>query len=343
MRRNFLSCRPLFRLFLPLLLLSPFAVGCGSDISTQEWQGAKPPGEAIMETGAGWKPTQPVSHCATPLPSPNPSSSPSPLPSPAPSTSPVPVPTPTSSPSPQERPAWCKVFPWGPKCRAHHGLAATFAAGTDSDCNPTEIAAPAIHNTTYCRVNDAGQILSDDQIRVVEEGDVVHSITGGCIARPIREVWALFLNHGLMRPDDVDQYDPKARQDLVPNSPDNRIEFVFDLYNVHHAVGGLVNPDWTVRWFHAVPYGDYASPNQLVINFQKIEGTSHIRLLRGGYVLDRTTDSVTSYAMEQWADADRYGTDKATYDMNRNFERLRQGAPNWAALPATPPVVLPKR
>jgi hypothetical protein len=187
------------------------------------------------------------------------------------------------------------------------------------------------HNTNFCKVDDSGHILSQDQVFANPEGDGIHSGGGGCIARPIRDVWGVYFNHPVMQPDDVDEYTATARPDLIPLETGGQILFVFDLYNVHHVP--LINPAWTVRWYHAVQHGSFETPNQVSINFQKVDGTSYIRKLEGGYVLDRVTDQVTSWVMDQYADAERYDHDKAFHDVVRNFERMRQGA---SAIPASP-------
>jgi hypothetical protein len=202
--------------------------------------------------------------------------------------------------------------------------------------NPSGSPVPTIHNTNFCEVSPQNQIQSKDQLSVGMEGSDVHAQAGGCVSRPIREVWAVLLNNGVMKPDNVDEYTSTPRPDLVPTSPDPGTVFAFDINNVHHAIGGLYNPSWIVRWYHTVTFGTYAEPDEVAIFYQKVEGTSHIRELRGEYLLDRTTDGITSYANEQWVDADSYGTDNGTSDMGESFGKVRNGAPDWGQLPTNP-------
>jgi hypothetical protein len=162
----------------------------------------------------------------------------------------------------------------------------------------------------------------------------VHSGGGGCIARPIADVWGVFFNNPVMKPDDVDEYSATPRPDLV--DPTQRVVFAFDLFNQHNVP--LINPDWTVRWYHGIPYGDWSYPNEVAINFEKVEGTGYITELKGGYVLDRVTDSVTSFVMDQYVNASQYGTDEAHQDVVRAFQRVRTGAP---MLPAQPMANVP--
>jgi hypothetical protein len=135
-----------------------------------------------------------------------------------------------------------------------------------------------------------------------------------------------------MKPDDVDEYTATPRPDLIPRT--GQILFVFDLYNVHHVP--LINPSWTVRWYHALQYGTFEAPDEVSLNFQKVEGTSYIHALQGGYVLDRVTDNVTSFVMDQYVDATQYDTDKAYHDVQRMFERMRTGGSEMPAAPMAP-------
>jgi hypothetical protein len=190
-----------------------------------------------------------------------------------------------------------------------------------------------IHNTNYCKVDATGKILTPDQIFSYQQNSGVHSGGGGCIARPIRDVWGVFFNNGVMKPDDVDEYTSTPKPELVPANANPPVLFVFDLYNVHHVP--LINPAWTVRWYHSMQYGTFETPNEVAINFQKIQGTSYIRVLQGGFVLDRVTDDITSWVMDQYADAERYDTNKAYQDVQEDFTRMRTGP---SALPAAPMV-----
>jgi hypothetical protein len=200
-----------------------------------------------------------------------------------------------------------------------------------STCAP----GPVIHNTSYCQVDSNGKILSQDQINARDENGGVHSTGGGCIARPIKDVWGIFFNNPLMQPSDVDEYTSTPRPDLVPPpSADPEVVFAFDIYNVHHVP--LINPSWTVRWYHTIQFGTYEAPDEISINYQKIQGTSYITTMQGGYVLDRVTDEVTSWVSDEFVNATQYDTNKGTTEIQQDLVRMRTGAPMLPAAPMNP-------
>lgn len=199
---------------------------------------------------------------------------------------------------------------------------------------PSDTPAPVYHNTVFCKVDAAGAIVSEDTITADPGDDPAHGQGGGCIARPIREVWAVLLNAAVMKPDQVDAY---TLEDRCP-ATGAPVVFCFDYHNVVHALGGLINPEWTVRWYHAVPYGTYEQPDEVTVNFQKIEGTTHIDSMKGGYVLDRVSDTVTGFAMDQSVKADQYDHTNAYNDIRDSIGTMRKGAPDWSMLPEHLPV-----
>jgi hypothetical protein len=199
----------------------------------------------------------------------------------------------------------------------------------DATCTP-----PANHNTKYCQVDSTGKILSSDQITAQNQQGGVYSIGGGCIARPIRDVWGVLFNNDVMKPSNVDEYNSTPRPDLM-SSTQPQILFIFDIFNQHNVP--LINPSWTIRWFHSVTYGTFEAPDEVAVNYQKISGTSYISQLQGGYVLDRVTDSVTSWVSEEFVNATQYDTGTATTGIQADFVRMRTGAPELPAQPMTPP------
>lgn len=285
--------------------------------------------EPVINPGGNWSNTPGPS--ASPLPCPSTSPSPTPSPWPTPSASPHPSPSPT--PSPHKESEWCKLFPWWPGCKSKSADVISLTDFTQPNCGSSPVPTPP-HPTNYCQVDANGNPTSADQVFAQQDGDPVHSGGGGCIARSITDTWGTFFNDPLMKPDDVDTYTSTPRPDLA--DPTQRIAFAFDLFNQKNVP--LINPDWTVRWYHAIPYGDFATPNEIAINFEKVSGTGYIQELKGGYVLDRVTDSVTSFVMDQYVNATQYGTDEANHDVVRAFQRVRTGTP---MLPAQPQADVP--
>lgn len=253
----------------------------------------------------------------------------------APITPPAPSPAlELSADSPSKKLPWCKKHPHWLGCPKPTSVVVNPLPKEP----PATCQSAAIHNTRFCQVDSNGKILSDDHSAA--DGDPrIHAQGGGCIARPIREVWAVLLNQPAMKPDDVNEYHPVERPDLV-NPAEGQV-FAFDVRNIVHALGGIVNPEWTVRWYHSINFGTYAAPNQLRFKFQKVDGTSHINYQKGNYVLDRVTENVTSFTMEQWVEADRYDVEKGAQEVSTALRKLRNNSPDWTKLPAISPVALP--
>ena len=246
----------------------------------------------------------------------------------------TPTPSPTPSPSPIASPgAHSHHFP----CNWLPHLLGCKKSDEELTAIPLCNDPNAIYPTTYCQVDASGN-PSADVLQVTQE-EHVHVLGGGCINRPIREVWGAVLNYPAMKPDDVNDYSATYRPDLVDPSRDE--VFAFYLVNTVHALGGLVNPSWTVLWYHAVKIGTFEDPKQIAINYAKIDGTSHINYQSGGWVLERVSSKFTSFAIDQEVSADRYDINKGTSDFNSIIGKLRSVTPDMSLLDAASPVTLP--
>lgn len=285
------------------------AAGCGGDISTP-WNLGNP-SAPIINPGGTWQ-----DPC------------PSPTPTPAPSVTPSPSPLPSSSPQPQPS-WWCKTFPWWPWCPKALDEIGVSKVRFSSTCTP----GPSIHNTNYCQVDNSGNILSTDQIYSNNENDGVHFGGGGCISRPIKDVWGVYFNVDAMKPDDVDEYNSTPRPDLVPAG--SQIVFVYDLYNQHNVP--LINPSWTVRWYYSVTFGTFETPDEVAIKYQKVDGTSYITSMYGGYVLDRVTDNITSWVSDEFVNATQYDKGKGYNAVVEDYSRFRNAAPELPPQPMLQP------
>jgi hypothetical protein len=183
-------------------------------------------------------------------------------------------------------------------------------------------------------VNEQGEIITGDTIT---SDDSVHSMSAGCVHRPIREAWATMLTMLHEKPDSVDEYTVTPRRDLINPSID--LFFAFDVFNQHNVP--LLNPSWTVRWYYFIPkdpksgayLGTYENPEEVAIRFQKIDGTSYISSLSGTYLLDRVTDQITGFLMVQDAQATQYGRDDGYKDVQHDLDHVRTDSPDYSELP----------
>jgi hypothetical protein len=193
-------------------------------------------------------------------------------------------------------------------------------------------AAPAttIHNTKYCTVDDQGTITSVDSISV-QDGDILNGIGGFCISRPIREVWAMVLNYSIVKSVEIDKFIETALPDQL--DPTKGLLFAYDINNTVHKMGGMVTIQWVARWFHTLTSGTYQSPNQVAINFQKVDGSNYISVDREGYVLDRVTPTVTSFVIQQTIKSAQVDAARVKMNIAEVIDKLRSATVDWSYLP----------
>ena len=189
---------------------------------------------------------------------------------------------------------------------------------------------PAIHNTDFCQVNAQGQVTSADRVAATD-GDRIYGVGGGCVNRPLRELWGVVLNHAALKASDVDEYRPTALTQLL--DPAHGIYGAFDIESIVHALGGLVTVKWTTRWFHTLKHGKPQTPCQLVITGQKIRGTSHVAYQKESYVIDRVTANVTSFAMEQTIKATQVDPARVKRNILTILDKMRKVQPAMGDLP----------
>ncbi len=257
---------------------------------------------------------------------------------------PEPVPSPTQEPIPEppppKKPSWiCRLLPWLPWCtKISSADLQSFTllnehptpSPTPSAC-PTE---PPVHNTDYCKVDDKGNIITGDYI-ATSGGDKISGTIGGCITRPIRDVWGVLMNFGVMKPGQIDKFLPTERKDL--ESIPKQTFYVVDVRNIVGSFIGDVK--WDVRYYYTVTYGSYKIPRQIAINYQRFWGSSFVEYIKGGYVLDRVNANTTSFVMTQTTKAAQYDENNMRRDLSGDFSKVRTQEPYWKNLPPDEPAV----
>jgi hypothetical protein len=196
-------------------------------------------------------------------------------------------------------------------------------------------------NTQFCQVDEQGKIISEDSIEVSSdqliEGQkgVFDGLGGGCVERPIREVWAVMLNLSVIKAADINDFRIVATHPELED-PSQGIYFVFDIESVVRRLGGLVKVQWITRWFHSVTQGTYAAPEQVVINFKKISGSAHVAYDKESFTLDRVGPNITSFTMREMLKATQVNAARVKQNIVSTLSEARNGAPNWEALPDKP-------
>ncbi len=121
---------------------------------------------------------------------------------------------------------------------------------------------------------------------------------GGCINRPIREVWATSMNQGLM------VWTEKGNSGSYTMAPPPAgVERFFDVEYTHSETAITVK--WNMTWFHSVLAGTPQKPERILINYRRYKGTKYIKYWEGSIILTRLTDTVTAIWIRNQINATR--------------------------------------
>ncbi len=149
---------------------------------------------------------------------------------------------------------------------------------------------------------------------------------GGCIRRPIQEVWAASLNWGPMQLNDTGRA-------IVRRIPQDRVPLRFK-YEVSHRVDPFpfISVNWILEWAHALASGTLQRPREVVIQFKKISGTHYIDWWKGWINLYELSPQVTSFGLDVELLAhgkDVVAAQNLVYEL---YEKLSRVAPDWQDL-----------
>ena len=192
--------------------------------------------------------------------------------------------------------------------------------------NASQAWTPTGGSAEFCRPDASGKYLSEAPAIQTGQGNGYYfGHGGGCILRPLREVWAVAMNHELMKWNGVDEF---TYQDLTPTG--GAVKDVRIHYTVHRFIFTV---SWDMDWISSVLAGTIQDPDQLEIDYRKVSGTSHIRLWQGSMHLVRLAQNVTGITMDNAVDADQTDQSDAGDTIKDVILKLRTGAPNWRELP----------
>lgn len=168
---------------------------------------------------------------------------------------------------------------------------------------------------------------SNYQIIDNREGyDVYSAVGGGCVGKPIRELWAVLQNESGLKWTD-------ALSDGIRSVPSADAAFVFE---TQYRAGPSFNKrmvDWIVEWHHFLDRGTMDQPEYLKIDFQKTIGTEYIVAFRGTVHLQRFADHVTGYMMDmQETGGKQINQENAHNAVTDIYQNLLNESPNWKYL-----------
>lgn len=137
---------------------------------------------------------------------------------------------------------------------------------------------------------------------------------GGCLHVPLSRAAAYLRTRAAMSWNDSDVLEWHVRKHS-PWEP---------AYAVRHGAGPFHMAKWWMEWHHtAVPAEDSEEPAQLVVEYQKVSGTAHIRWWKGTISLARLSNDVTEFTMKNVIDAARQNAETAARTITDYYERLR--------------------
>ena len=201
--------------------------------------------------------------------------------------------------------------------------------------------------TKYCQPANDGTFTNGEP--VVQGGTEADGVAwaegGGCVTRPIREVWAVLNNLELMCWKETDRF--TADRQINP-TPD--FTHLYSVTYYKNTPIGAIN--FTLQWYHGIGKGTFDSPDEINISYQRVKGTSMIPIWHGGVSLIKVTDSVTSISVRNDFLARGISVSanvgKAHDALMEIIDKARSGEPDWARLedglkgqPAPQPTPIP--
>lgn len=149
----------------------------------------------------------------------------------------------------------------------------------------------------------------------LETGQVWAS-TQSLIDKPIGQILKLLLDHNNTRSPRINEMDVEQLKD--PN------------YLAHHLVKFVIKPflfiniRWTEEWAYAIAAGTEENPSEVVVSYEKIDGTSHIEHLCGSIVLRKLGDAQTKVFLYEQAKATQRTAEDTLKGIEGTLKSLRE-------------------
>lgn len=201
--------------------------------------------------------------------------------------------------------------------------------------NPTnkptvQVPDDATNGTPFCSPNADGKFDAQTiQMKAgMGAGGVAWADGGGCVLRPIREVWAALQNLEAMRWDDTDS--------MTFERVDHPNADFTHLYSITYYKSTIIgNIDWMIQWFHGFDQGTFDAPLRVNVSYQRVKGTSNIPVWQGGITLSRVKNGVTSIGIHNEFKARQGNSENVQSAQDSVVEITRKArtvAPDWTRL-----------
>ena len=230
--------------------------------------------------------------------------------------------------------AVCAVVGFGLSlgCAIRKDLKTLVPEPTNAPAVDARLGSDPARGTKFCAPDGSGQFPGEAvamQSGQAPADGSAWAIGGGCVLRPIREVWAAISNLQAMRFGGSDSMEWAPATDAG-----TQYVHVYDL--TYHKQAPIISSiSWVIRWYHGVGRGTFAQPSQVNINYQRTHGTFLIPIWNGGLVLDKVTSTVTSLAIRNNFKASQSSGENEASARSAVAEMIRKArtvSPDWVRL-----------
>ena len=217
-------------------------------------------------------------------------------------------------------------------CAIRQNLASTpFNPINTLPTNDAQVDKDVSKGTKYCVPSAGGAFIENAPVfkATTLPSGAASAEGGGCVVRPIREVWAVLNNLEVMKFNEADRFD--AVRTINPKA-----DFTH-LYSITYFKNTPIGPiNFTIDWFHGVGRGTFEDPDQVNIEYQRTKGTSLVPIWQGGIGLIKISETVTSISVRNAfltrALSVSANIAKSSDQLNEIIMKARGGAPDWNRL-----------
>src|SRR6185312_12320673 len=149
----------------------------------------------------------------------------------------------------------------------------------------------AAASTPFCSPDATAKYPGDNQVGTtgLNADGSAWAKGGGCVLRPIREVWAALNNELGMKIGASDSYVMDHPNIQLSSTITN---FYQVTYSKNAPIIGSIN--WTLRWFHGVVDGTFEQPQVVEIIYKRFSGTPFMPVWDGKIILAWLNNSTTA-------------------------------------------------
>jgi hypothetical protein len=194
-----------------------------------------------------------------------------------------------------------------------------FAAVMIGFVSTISFADPALPPAISCQPDASGNVPENVVLNSSPNPGGGYWVTAQtCFKNPLAKVWEGLRSDGAML---WGETRPRHEKDADNQSPTNPV-YTFD--RGYEAGPDPFSEKWVMRYEHNLVQGTLAQPQQVLMKFEKTQGTSHIRTWRGQVQMNAVNPNSTVLTMEAVVDADRTKQSDAEAVATELIDRVRE-------------------